>query len=253
MESRNQRRPEENQDSTPLIRCEKVSKEYQRGDQRTLFGRLRDSGGQVSVTALSPASFTIDGGEVVGVAGPSGSGKSTLLQLLGGLATPTTGQIEVAGTSLTDLSKAERNRFRFETIGFVFQRFHLLPSLSARANVALPLIQAGVSKSRRRERAMELLEKVGIADRATHIPGHLSGGEQQRVAIARSLVTDPAVVLADEPTGELDTATSEQILDLLSDLTDEMAVLIASHDDVALAATDRTIELRDGQLLDDTL
>lgn len=243
---------ETNQDSIPLIRCQDISKEYQRSDRGTLFQRVTGTGEEVSVTALSSVSFTIDGGTVVGIAGPSGSGKSTLLHLLGGLVTPTEGEIEVAGTAVSDLSKSERIQFRFETIGFVFQRFHLLPSLSARANVALPLIQAGVSRSQRRERAMDLLERVGVADRASHTPGHLSGGEQQRVAIARALITDPSVILADEPTGELDTATSEQILELLSDLTGDMAVVIASHDEVALAATDRTMGLRDGQIINET-
>jgi len=146
----------------------------------------------------------VTAGEVVGIAGPSGSGKSTLLHLLAGLDTPTEGTITIRDTDIAALSSREQTRFRRDNIGMVFQRFHLLPALTARENVALPLVQAGVARSQRRSRASELLDAVGLADRASHRPGALSGGEQQRVAIARALAADPAVVIADEPTGELD-------------------------------------------------
>ncbi|MFP9191197.1 ABC transporter ATP-binding protein [Natrialbaceae archaeon A-CW1-1] len=204
-----------------------------------------------SVTALRDVTLTIERGELVGLAGPSGSGKSTLLHAIGGLLEPTTGVVEVLGTDVTALSTAERTRYRHAHVGFVFQQFHLLPSLSARANVAVPLIQAGVRKRKRHDRADTLLEYVGLGDRLDHRPGQLSGGEQQRVAIARALVTDPDVVLADEPTGELDTETGSQVLDLLGDVAADRTVLVASHDEHALAATDRVVHLRDGAVVTD--
>ncbi|ELZ47791.1 ABC transporter ATP-binding protein [Halorubrum californiense DSM 19288] len=183
---------------------------------------------------------------MVGVAGPSGSGKSTLLHLLAGLDTPTTGEIAVCGTTVGALSRRRRTAFRRENVGMVFQRFHLLPALTARENVALPLVQAGVARSDRRSRASELLDAVGLDDRASHYPSALSGGEQQRVAIARALAADPAVVIADEPTGELDRETGERVLDLLTDVSDGRAIIVASHDEYTLDRTDRVVRLRDG-------
>ncbi|MCG1008045.1 ABC transporter ATP-binding protein [Halorubrum lacusprofundi] len=203
------------------------------------------SGGP-TVTALDSISLSVTAGEVVGIAGPSGSGKSTLLHLLAGLDTPTEGTITIRDTDIAALSSREQTRFRRDNIGMVFQRFHLLPALTARENVALPLVQAGVARSQRRSRASELLDAVGLADRASHRPGALSGGEQQRVAIARALAADPAVVIADEPTGELDRETGERVLDLLTDISDERAVVVASHDEYTLERTDRVINLLDG-------
>lgn len=210
-----------------------------------------DSGGMFSeespaVTALDAVSMTVAAGEVVGVAGPSGSGKSTLLHLLAGLDTPTGGTITIQGTDIAALAGRQQTRFRRDNIGMVFQRFHLLPALTARENVALPLVQAGVAKSQRRDRATELLSAVGLADRTGHRPGSLSGGEQQRVAIARALAADPALVIADEPTGELDRDTGEQVLDLLTEISEDRAVVIASHDTYTLERTDRVVQLLDG-------
>lgn len=199
------------------------------------------------MTALESVSCEITPGSVVGVAGPSGSGKSTLLHLLAGLDTPTAGEIQIYGTALQELSSRERTAFRRAHIGMVFQRFHLLPALTAVENVAVPLVQAGESRSKRRSRATELLDAVGLDGRHNHRPGSLSGGEQQRVAIARALAADPAVVIADEPTGELDRETGEQVLDVLTDIATDRAVVIASHDEYTLSRTDRVIELRDGR------
>jgi putative ABC transport system ATP-binding protein len=227
--------------ATPPVACREVTKTYERRGSRL-------SRGGDSVTALRDVSLEIDRGEVVGVSGPSGSGKSTLLHLIAALDTPSAGTVLFDGEDTSALSDRARTRRRLDTVGLVFQRFHLLQSLSARANVALPLVELGVGRSERRERASTLLGAVGLADRADHRPGSLSGGEQQRVAIARALVTDPAVVVADEPTGELDTATGETILGLLADTDDgDRAVVIASHDDQALDRTDRVIRLRDGR------
>ncbi|VTT87353.1 ABC transporter ATP-binding protein [Halorubrum sp. DM2] len=221
------------------IVCTDVTQRYD-GDSG-LFA----SGGR-TVTALDGVSLAVDDGEVVGIAGPSGSGKSTLLHVLAGLATPTEGSVEIRGTDLATLSRRRRTAFRSANLGMVFQRFHLLPALTARENVALPLVQRGVPRGRRRDRASELLDAVGLADREAHRPGTLSGGEQQRVAIARALAADPAVVIADEPTGELDHDTGERVLDLLTEISDDRAVVIASHDAHALDRTDRVVRLLDG-------
>lgn len=224
----------------PPIVCSDVTREFN-SDSGFLT-----SGGR-SVTALSAVSLDVLAGEVVGIEGPSGSGKSTLLHLLAGLDTPTDGNITIRGTNIARLSTRKRTAFRRDNIGMVFQRFHLLPALTARENVALPLVQAGVKRSQRRTRAEELLSAVGLGDRTTHRPGALSGGEQQRVAIARALAADPAVVIADEPTGELDRETGEKVLDLLTEVSEDRAVVIASHDTYTLERTDRVIQLLDGK------
>ena len=221
------------------VQCSGLTHEYHNSDS----GR--------SVRALHDVDLEIGHGAVVGLAGPSGSGKSTALSVLGGLLVPSSGHVEVLGTDLTDRSAGERARFRREHVGFVFQGFHLLPALPARSNVALPLVQTGVRRAERRRRADALLEAVGIGDRATHRPGALSGGEQQRVAIARALVTEPELVLADEPTGELDTETGDTVLDLLLERAGNRTVIVASHDERALARADRVIHLRDGAVVDD--
>ena len=233
-----------------LVLCRDVTHRYQRGggSSRWPWVSIQSS---PPVTALEDISLRVDRGEVVGLEGPSGSGKSTLLHLIAGLTTATSGSIELVGNELTGLSERRRSKLRREHVGFVFQRFHLLPTLSARANVALPLVQLGVDKAERRSRAESLLDRVGLADRLTHTPARLSGGEQQRVAIARALVTDPAVILADEPTGELDTETSEQVLTAMTELADDRAIVLASHDETALAVTDRILQLHDGRVLSD--
>lgn len=227
-----------------VCQCTDVVREYSRASG--LFG----TGSTPSVRALDGVSLTLREGEVVGIAGPSGSGKSTLLHLLAGLDTPTAGAVRLLDNPVGNLSGKERTRLRREHIGIVFQRFHLLPSLSARANVALPLIEHGIGKRKRRRRAESLLEQVGLGDRLTHKPGTLSGGEQQRVAVARALACEPALVIADEPTGELDTETGERVLSLLADVADERAVVLASHDQRALDAADRVITLLDGKRQD---
>ena len=230
----------------PVVSCQEVTRQYTRGSD-SVFSRQS----QPTVTALDSVSVDIHPGEFVGIAGPSGSGKSTLLHLLAGLDTPTTGQITLSGTDTTGLSEQRRAQLRLDHVGIVFQHFYLLPSISARANVALPLVEHGVGKRTRQKQATALLEQVGLADRIGHKPGELSGGEQQRVAIARALVTDPDVVIADEPTGELDTATGEQIIAVLSESADDRAVIVASHDEQVLEQTDRVIRLRDGQVVHD--
>ncbi len=231
------------EDKKPPIECREATRVYQRAGSRFV-------GGGEPVTALSGVSLRVEQGEVVGIAGPSGSGKSTLLHLLGGLDTPTEGTILLNGQDTQTLSSQARTRLRLESIGLVFQRFYLFPSLSARSNVALPLVERGVGRRTRRDRAEQLLTQVGLGERMGHRPSALSGGEQQRVAIARALVTDPEILIADEPTGELDTGTGERILDILVDTSDSRAVIIASHDDRALSRTDRTIQLRDGERIE---
>jgi len=227
------------------VRCEGVTHQY--GDDSS---GLRSASSR-SVTALRDVSFEAHAGEVVGLVGPSGSGKSTVLHVVGGLLEPSEGTVVVLDTDLTALSPAERTRLRRDHIGFVFQQFHLLPSLSARDNVALPLIERGVGRRERQRRAAAVLERVGLGDRLTHKPGELSGGEQQRVAIARALVTDPEIVLADEPTGELDTETGARVLELLVDVVDDRTVLVATHDERAIEVTDRVLRLLDGVVTTD--
>lgn len=203
------------------------------------------------MTALDGVTLAVRPGEVIGIEGPSGSGKSTLLHLLAGLDTPTRGTIELAGVDISTRSERARARLRLDHVGLVFQRFHLLPALSARSNVAVPLVERGVRKRERRERAESLLERVGLADRVTHTPGELSGGEQQRVAIARALATDPGLIIADEPTGELDTETGAAILDVFDDLAaDGRGIVVASHDTPTLERTTRRVVLHDGKRVD---
>jgi putative ABC transport system ATP-binding protein len=227
------------------VACEEVSRTYSRG-RSGLFSR----GSSPTVTAVDGVSLSVKPGEFVGLAGPSGSGKSTLLHLLAALDTPTSGRVVLAGSDTSGRSQRQLTHLRRDHVGIVFQRFHLLPSLSARANVALPLIERGVGKRTRRKRASALLSKVGLGDRGGHKPGELSGGERQRVAVARALIGEPDLVVADEPTGELDTATGESVLSLLAAAADERAVVLASHDQQALDRTDRVIRLRDGQRID---
>jgi len=229
--------------------CEGVTREYARGGGgRGWFGSGED---RPTVRALDGVDAGVSRGEFVGVAGPSGSGKSTLLHLLAALDTPTAGTVTVAGVDTSTLSSRGRARHRLDHVGIVFQHFHLLPSLTARANVALPLVELGVPRSTRRERAEALLADLGLGDRADHRPGALSGGEQQRVAIARALATGPDLLVADEPTGELDTETGARVLDRFAALADDRAVVLASHDRQALERTDRVIRLRDGRVVNE--
>lgn len=227
-----------------IIRCDDLSHEYRSSSGWFLLRRQSSSG----VTALQDIDIEVKRGETLGVAGPSGSGKSTLLHLIAGLDDPTAGRIELCGEEMSNQSNRRRTRLRRDHVGFVFQRFYLLPSLTARTNVAIPLIELGWPRRKRRQRADELLEQVGLGDRTGDRPGQLSGGEQQRVAVARALSTDPDVLLADEPTGELDAQTGRDVLSCIAGVADERAVVIASHDENALRATDRVVRLNDGRI-----
>ena len=200
------------------------------------------------VSALTDVSLRVDRGEAVLITGRSGSGKSTLLGLIGGLDHPDSGRILIDGRSLW--REPDAARARREVVGFVFQRHLLLSDLTARANVEVPLIGARVPRAERRRRALSLLEEVGIADRAEHLPSELSGGESQRVAVARALANEPRLLLADEPTGALDSATSERVLDLLFRLRDRlgMTLLVVSYDRSVGARADRTVTLIDGTI-----
>ncbi|MDW5328705.1 ABC transporter ATP-binding protein [Plantactinospora sp. KLBMP9567] len=212
--------------------------------------RTYDLGG-VSVTALRGVSLTIAAGDYVAVVGPSGSGKSTLMHLLGGLDRPTAGRLVIGGRDVATLDAGELATLRNETIGFVFQSFHLLPRTSALDNVALPLVYRGIAGRRRRELAAAMLGRVGLGHRLDHRPNQLSGGEQQRVAIARALVTDPVLLLADEPTGNLDTATGESVLSLLEELnaSDGVALVLVTHDREVAERARRQVTMRDGVLV----
>jgi putative ABC transport system ATP-binding protein len=205
--------------------------------------------GHVRVDALRGVDVRVDEGEYVAIVGPSGSGKSTLMHILGCLDVPTSGSYHLAGEDVSTLSEARLAEVRNRRIGFVFQQFNLLPSLSAWRNVELPMIYAGVSRSERHDRAQAALDKVGLADRAQHRPGELYGGQQQRVAIARALVTDPALLLADEPTGNLDSGSTNEVLGLLDELSriGRTIVLITHEHDVAQRAS-RVISVMDGQV-----
>lgn len=228
----------------PPVTCSAVTRTFSRGGTDGWFSP-RDQPAE-TVRAVKDISLTVSRGELVGLAGPSGSGKSTLLHLLAGLDVPSSGRVTLAGHAVGSLTARERTALRLEHVGVVFQHFHLLASLSARANVATPLIERGYTKADRRARAATLLDQVGLGDRTTHPPGELSGGEQQRVAVARALATAPDLVIADEPTGELDTTTGARVLDLLADVATDRAVIIASHDPQVLDRVDRVIRLRDG-------
>jgi putative ABC transport system ATP-binding protein len=206
--------------------------------------------GETVVTALDALDLAIEAGEFAAVLGRSGSGKSTLLHLLGGLDRPTSGDVRVAGKALAELSNDELAAYRRAQVGFVFQFFNLVPSLTALQNVELPMTLAGVARPERRRRAEQLLDRVGLAARRGHRPKELSGGEQQRVSVARALVNDPPLILADEPTGNLDSKTADSVLDLIAGLG--KTVVLVTHDR-ALAETraKRTIELADGRVLRD--
>ena len=206
--------------------------------------------GETAVHALDGVSLQIARGEMAAIMGPSGSGKSTLLHLLGALDTPSSGEILLAGERYDGLGDGELTRLRREKIGFVFQFFNLLPSLSAEENVLLPALIAGRRDDAMRARAKQLLDRVGLGPRAGHLPAELSGGEQQRVSIARALLTEPEIVLADEPTGNLDTRASAEVLGLLRELNESegQTLVVVSHDPTATATAGRVVFLRDGRL-----
>lgn len=208
--------------------------------------------GEVEVTALRDVTLSVGRGRLVGVTGASGSGKSTLMNLLGGLDTPSSGSIRVAGRLISELSKRDLALYRRNTVGMIFQSFNLVNAYTALENVAFPLLFAGVAKRQRRDRAVELLNAVGLETRKDHRPTELSGGEQQRVAIARALVNEPQILLADEPTGNLDSRTSRQIVEILADLNRHrgLTVVMISHEqDLLREFAHEVIALQDGTVV----
>ena len=210
--------------------------------------------GKIAVHALKNVSFNVKRGEFMSIVGPSGSGKSTLLSMIGLLDKPTSGSVSIDGVEVTKAKDSEAPKIRREKIGFVFQHFNLIPTLTALENVDIAMRFARVPKNKRKKIAIELLTQVGIADRMTHKPSELSGGEQQRVAIARALANHPAIILADEPTGEVDTKTRDKIIEILKGLSDEgHTILVVTHDTAFSQKTKRIITMRDGSIVSDTL
>jgi len=209
--------------------------------------------GEDIVHAVSGISLEIKEGEFVALVGPSGSGKSTPMHIIGGLDTPTSGRVVVDGQDLSRASDKELSRYRNEKIGFVFQAFNLHPTYTATENVALPLIFSGIGQRKRMKMAAEALEIVGLAERASHRPNQLSGGEKQRVSIARALVTQPKILLADEPTGNLDSRNGKHVMELLSQLNKEKGItlIIVTHDMEIAAVAGRIIKMRDGKIVED--
>ena len=209
--------------------------------------------GKSSVAALAGITLSIASGEMVAIMGPSGSGKSTLLNLMGGLDVPTSGQVLVGGSDLSRESEKGRSLFRRSKVSYIFQAYHLMPTLRVRQNVALPLRLAGVGAREAEKRVERVLAEVGLENRADHLPDELSGGERQRVAIARALVTGAPLLLADEPTGNLDSARGREILELLRAIHKQRGttIVMVTHDQVAASACDRLIKLRDGRIEND--
>ena len=208
--------------------------------------------GEARVAALKGVSFDVEDGEYVAIVGPSGCGKSTLLNLLGVIDRPTAGTVSIGGERVDRLPDARATEFRLRRIGFVFQRFYLMQALTARENIELPLSEAGVKGAERRDRARALLEYVGLGPRESHRPSQLSGGEQQRVAIARALANAPRLLLADEPTGELDARTGAEMIALFERLNaDGTTIVVVTHDEDLAAAARRVIHMRDGSIIND--
>lgn len=219
-----------------MLRAEGLTKRYRQGE--------------VTIIALDGFSYDFPPGATA-VVGPSGSGKTTLLNLLAGFDRPTAGSVELAGVRIDGLEEDDRAGVRLKNAGFVFQSWNLLPTLSALENVAFPLLLAGVPHGERNQRAMKLLEQVGLSERAEHRPNQLSGGEQQRVAIARALALEPAVLFADEPTGNLDSAAGRMVLDLLLEhATGERRLVLVTHDLQVASRAERILHLRDGKLIE---
>ncbi|MEU5863322.1 ABC transporter ATP-binding protein [Nonomuraea sp. NPDC047529] len=217
-------------------------------------GLVRTHGqGQSRVRAVDEVDLEVPQGQTLAVMGPSGCGKSTLLHLLGGLERPTGGEVWLAGRRIDTLSERALARLRRRSVGFVFQAFHLVEELSAAENVELPALLAGRSRRQARRRAALLLERVGLAARARHLPSQLSGGQRQRIAVARALVNEPLVVLADEPTGNLDTAATLDVLRIFEELrAGGQTLVIVTHDERVAATADRLVSMRDGMFVDDT-
>lgn len=230
--------PTADRSSPPVIALRNVTRTYQMGD--------------VEVRALGGVSLVIERGEFVAIMGASGSGKSTMMNIIGCLDVPSSGRYWLDGVDVRGLDETRLARVRNRKIGFVFQSFNLIPRTSALANIELPMLYAGVSSKERRTRALAALDMVGLADRSGHLPNEMSGGQQQRVAVARALVTNPALILADEPTGNLDTRSSEEVMDVFEALNraGRTVVLITHENDIAARAK-RTVRLRDGLIISD--
>ncbi|HKZ51498.1 MAG TPA: ABC transporter ATP-binding protein [Dehalococcoidia bacterium] len=222
-----------------MIQLSRVSKTYHMGDE--------------TIHALSEVDLEVPDGEFIAIVGPSGSGKSTLMHIIGGLDSPTSGRVAVDGQDLSRAKDKALSQYRNKKVGFIFQTFNLQPTYSALENVALPLVLAGVSPKQRREQAQGALEAVGLADRIKHRPNELSGGQRQRVAIARALVNDPSILLADEPTGNLDTRSGQDIVDLLARTNQERGVtlILVTHDTEVAESARRTLYLRDGRIVEE--
>lgn len=222
-----------------LLKLDTVSKHYHMGSTLT--------------KALHKVNFEVNKGEFIAIMGPSGSGKSTFLQVASMLAEPTTGKIILKGKDVTDYNEIERAHLRNKEIGFIFQQFNLLPKTSALDNAALPLVYANVSYSEQIKRATQILEKVGLGDKLKNTPAQLSGGQQQRVAIARALINDPAIIFADEPTGNLDTKSGQEIMDMLTQLHSEgKTIIMVTHEEEIARCAQRQIKFKDGQIISDT-
>jgi putative ABC transport system ATP-binding protein len=223
----------------PLIRIRGLAKSYHRGEQ--------------DIAVLVDIDLDVAAGEFIALMGPSGSGKSTLLNLVAGIDQPSAGNIEIGGVDIATLSEGELADWRAANVGFIFQFYNLIPVLSAFENVELPLLLTGLSARQRRERVAQVLELVALSDRADHLPSELSGGQQQRVAIARALVSDPTLIVADEPTGDLDRTTGEEVLSLLEQLVDELGktIVMVTHDPKAAARAHRLVHLEKGVLVDE--
>ncbi|MEM2342007.1 MAG: ABC transporter ATP-binding protein [Candidatus Bathyarchaeia archaeon] len=219
-----------------IVRTLNLSKVYRRG--------------KVSIPALNNVNLQISAGEIVGITGPSGSGKTTLLNLIGGLDKPTSGKVFVDGLDITALGEGELADYRLRKVGFVFQFYNLIPTLTALENVEIPLALAGVPKSERRERALNLLRMVSLETRAEHKPDELSGGEQQRVAIARALANNPSIVLADEPTGDLDSKSALALMNLIKELNrrNGQTFIIVTHDPIVAEGCTKIYNIRDGRI-----